>query len=89
MGGDLDEKYRQVYGTGKPVEPPRPSFAPTISPRCREMAAPGMLYCPKCAAPLDQTERAKLALREETTKNEIAELRGLLEKYLQEPSKEK
>jgi integrase len=88
-GGDLDEKYRQVYGTGKPVEPPRPSFAPTICPRCREMAAPGMLYCPKCAAPLDQTERAKLALREETTKNEIAELRGLLEKYLQEPSKEK
>jgi class 3 adenylate cyclase len=48
----------QVYGSGKPVEPPRPSFAPTICPRCKEMAAPGMVYCPKCAAPLDQTERA-------------------------------
>ena len=85
-GGDLDEKYRQVYGTGKPVEPPRPSFAPTVCPRCKEMAAPGMLYCPKCAAPLDRTERARLTLQEQTTKNEIAELRGLLEKYLQPPS---
>jgi integrase/recombinase XerD len=88
-GGDLDEKYRQVYGTGKPAEPPRPTFAPTICPRCREMAAPGMLYCPKCAAPLDQAERARLTLQEQTTKNEIAELKGLLEKYLQEPPKEK
>ena len=85
-GGDLDEKYRQVYGTGKPVEPQRPSFAPSICPRCKEMAAPGMLYCPKCAAPLDQTERARLTLQEETNKKEIAELRRLLEKYLSEPS---
>jgi integrase len=87
-GGDLDEKYRQVYGTGKPAEPPRPSFAPTICPRCKEMGSPGMLYCPKCAAPLDQTERARLVLREETAKNEIAELRGLLERYLQPATSE-
>jgi integrase/recombinase XerD len=81
-GGDLDEKYRQVYGTGKPLEPPKPSFAPTVCPRCREMAAPGMLYCPKCAAPLDETERAKMRLQEQTSRNEISELKALLEKYL-------
>jgi integrase/recombinase XerD len=85
-GGDLDEKYQTVYGSGKPVAP-RPSFAPTICPRCSEKAAPGMLYCPKCAAPLDQAERARLTVQEETSRNEIAELKGLLEKYLQPPSK--
>jgi integrase len=82
-GGDLDEKYRRVYGSGRSVEPPKPSFAPTICPRCKEKAAPGMLYCPKCAAPLDETERARLAIREQQTKNEVVELRSLLEKYLQ------
>lgn len=50
------------------------------------MAAPGMMYCPKCASPLDHTERARLALREETTKSEIAELKGLLEKYFKGPA---
>jgi hypothetical protein len=85
-GGDLDEKHRQVYGAGKPVEPPRPSFAPTVCPRCKEMAAPGILHCPKCAAPLDHAEMARLTLQEQTTKNEIAELRGLLEKYLGDPA---
>ena len=84
-GGDLDEKYRQVYGTGKPVEPPRPSFAPTICPRCRELAAPGMLYCPKCASPLDPAERAKAAAEEAQTRQEISELRRLLEKRLSPP----
>ncbi len=82
-GGDLDEKYQQVYGSGKLVEPPKPSFAPTICPRCKEKAAPGMLYCPKCAAPLDQAERAKMSIQEQNTMGEIAELRALLEKYLQ------
>jgi hypothetical protein len=47
------------------------------------MAAPGMLYCPKCAAPLDEAERARLAIQEQHTRDEVAELRTLLEKYLQ------
>ena len=84
-GGDLDQKYQQVYGSGRPVEPPKPTFSPTVCPRCGDKAAPGMRFCPKCAAPLDQTERARLALQEQTNKNEIAELRGLLEKYLGGP----
>jgi hypothetical protein len=82
---DLDQKYQQVYGAGKPVEPPRPSFAPMICPRCQEKAAPGMLYCPKCATPLDKAERAKMVMQEQNTKDEVTELRELLEKYLKDP----
>jgi integrase/recombinase XerD len=80
-GGDLDEKIQSVY-SGKHVEPSKPNFAPTICPRCQEKASPGMLYCPRCATPLDQAERAKIAVQEENTKKEVSELRGLLEKYL-------
>jgi len=82
---DLDEKYQQVYGAGRPVEPPKPNFSPTICPRCQEKASPGMLYCPKCASPLDQTERAKMAMREQNTMDEVVELRKLLRKYLDTP----
>ncbi len=85
-GGDLDQKYQQVYGSGRPVEPPKPSFAPVICPRCQAKASPGMLYCPRCASPLDQAERAKIAVQEESTKKEVSELRGLLEKYLKTPA---
>jgi integrase len=85
-GGDLDEKYQAVYSSGKPVAPPRPSFAPTICPRCQEKAAPGMLYCPKCAAPLDQAERARAAVEEAQTRQEISELRKLVEKSLNPPA---
>ena len=84
-GGDLEQKYQQVYGAGRPVDPPKPSFSPTICPRCGEKAAPGMLYCPKCATPLDRTERAKMAVQDQNTKNELTELRGLLERYLKDP----
>ena len=87
-GGDLDRKYQQVYGSGRPVEPPKPSFSPVICPRCQEKASPGMLYCPRCASPLDQAERAKIAVKEESTKKEVSELRGLLEKYLKTPAPE-
>ncbi len=87
-GGDLDQKYQQVYGSGRPVEPPKPSFSPVICPRCQEKASPGMLYCPRCASPLDQAERAKVAVKEESTKKEVSELRGLLEKYLKTPAPE-
>ena len=81
-GGDLDMKYQQVYGSGKPVEPPMPAFAPPICPRCQAKASPGMLYCPKCATPLDKTERAKMALQEQNNRDEVTELKELLEKYL-------
>jgi len=84
-GGDLDEKYRAVY-TGKPVEPAKPDFAPVICPRCGSKASPGMRFCPKCASPLERAERAKMAVQEESTKREVSELRGLLEKYLRPPS---
>ena len=83
---DLDQKYQQVYGAGRLVEPPKPTFAPTICPRCQEKASPGMLYCPKCATPLDKTERAKMAVQEQNTKDEVAELRELLAKYLKDPA---
>ncbi len=83
-GGDLDRKYQAVY-SGGPVEPPKPEFAPVICPRCKEKAPPGMTYCPKCATPLDRSERAKMAIQEESTRREVTELRGLLEKYLHDP----
>ena len=84
-GGDLDRKYQAVY-SGRPVEPPKPEFAPVICPRCKEKASPGMAYCPKCATPLDRSERAKMAIQEESTRREVSELRGLLEKYLNNPA---
>ena len=34
-------RYKQVYGSGKPVEPPEPRFAPVVSPRCQEKGSPG------------------------------------------------
>jgi len=80
-GGDLDEKYQSVY-SGKHVETPRPEFAPTICPRCKEKAAPGMLYCPKCATPLDRGERAKMAVQDQRTREEISELRRIIEQRL-------
>jgi integrase/recombinase XerD len=85
-GGDLDAKYRAVYGSGKPVEPAKPQFAPVICPRCQEKGSPGMRFCPKCAAPLEEAERAKLTVREEETRNEIAELRKLVERSLSPPA---
>ncbi|MDG6963021.1 MAG: tyrosine-type recombinase/integrase [Nitrososphaerota archaeon] len=85
-GGDLDEAYQQLYASGKPVEPPKPSFSPVVCPRCGDKASPGMRFCPKCASPLDRSERAKMAVQEEETRNEIAELRKLVEKSLSPPA---
>ena len=85
-GGDLEEKYQQVYGSGRPVEPPKPVFAPVICPRCGDKASPGMRFCPKCASPLDEQERAKMAVQDETTMREISELRRLVEKSLNPPA---
>ena len=81
-GGDLDEKYRQVYGSGRPVEPPKPEFAPVVCPRCQEKGSPGMRFCPKCATPLEPEERARAAAAEAMTRQEITELRRLVEKSL-------
>ena len=85
-GGDLDQKYRQVYGSGKPVEPQKPEFAPVVCPRCQEKGSPGMRFCPKCATPLEPEERAKAVAAEAMTRQEISELRKLVEKSLRPPA---
>lgn len=84
-GGDLDEKYQQVYGSGRPAEPPKPEFAPLVCPRCQDKASPGMRYCPKCATPLEQEEKRRAAAQEAMTRQEISELRKLVEKSLHPP----
>ena len=87
-GGDLEAKYQEVYGSGKPVEPPKPAFSPVVCARCGDKASPGMRFCPKCASPLEAEARAKMAVQEEETRNEIAELRKLVEKSLNHPASE-
>jgi integrase/recombinase XerD len=86
-GRDLDEKLIALY-SGKPVEPVKPSFSPVICPRCTEQASPGMLYCPKCATPLDPRERSKVALEDQTLRNELTLVRKMVEKYLPQASAE-
>ena len=81
-GGDLDQKYQQVYGSGRPVEPPKPSSRPVVCPRCQEKGSPGMRFCPKCATPLEQEERARAAAEEAVTRQEMTELRKLVERSL-------
>lgn len=41
-----------------------------------------MIYCTKCATPLDPAERARMATREQSAMEEVKELRGLLKQYL-------
>ncbi|MDG7013924.1 MAG: hypothetical protein JRN11_00785 [Nitrososphaerota archaeon] len=41
-----------------------------------------MTYCPKCVTPLDRSVMAKRSIQEESTRREVTELRGPLEKYL-------
>jgi integrase/recombinase XerD len=85
-GGDLDQKYQQVYGSGRPVEPPKPQFAPVVCPRCQEKGSPGMRFCPKCATPLEPEERARAAAAEAMTRQEISDLRKLVERSLSPPA---
>ena len=83
-GGDLDEKYQQIYGEGKVVA--KPSFVPVICPRCHEKSPVGARYCVKCASPLEPEERAKMTVKDEQTREDIAELRKLVEKNLSPPA---
>lgn len=82
-GKDLDGKLSALY-SGKPVEPPRPEFAPVICPRCSERASPGMLYCPRCASPLDPREQSRISLEDQTVKEELKRLRAIVERVLGE-----
>ncbi len=83
-GRDLDDKLTAIY-TGERIEPIKPDFAPVICPRCNEKASRGMVFCPKCATPLDPRERSKMTVEDEGAKNELRELRKLVEKYLAGP----
>ena len=80
-GRDLDDKLTSPYG-GQEIEQAKPEFAPIICPRCSETASPGMLYCPRCASPLDPKERSKVAIEDESVRSEVKELRKIVERYL-------
>ncbi len=80
-GRDLDDKLTALYG-GEKVGPIKPEFAPIICPRCNEKASRGMVYCPRCASPLDEGDRSRMQVEDETTKEELTRLRKLVEKYL-------
>jgi integrase/recombinase XerD len=80
-GRDLDDKLTALYA-GKEVESIKPEFAPIICPRCNEKASRGMVYCPKCASPLEEATRSRMQIEDETTKEELIRLRKLVEKYL-------
>ena len=83
-GKDLDGKLSALY-SGRPVEPPKPEFVPAICPRCSERASPGMLYCPRCASPLDPREQSKTLLEDQTVREELKRLREIVERALGEP----
>ncbi|MDG6926680.1 MAG: tyrosine-type recombinase/integrase [Nitrososphaerota archaeon] len=80
-GRDLDDKLTALYA-GKEVEPIKPEFTPIICPRCNERASRGMVYCPKCASPLDDVARSRMQVEDETTRDELTKLRKVVEKYL-------
>ena len=79
-GGDLDAKYQEIYGQGKVVT--QPTFTPLICPRCHEKSPVVARYCVKCASPLEPEERANMTVKDEQTREDIAELRRLVEKSL-------
>ncbi len=80
-GKDLDGKLSALY-SGRPVEPPKPEFAPAICPRCSERASPGMLYCPRCASPLDPREQSRIILEDQTIREDLKKLREIVEQVL-------
>ncbi len=80
-GRDLDDKLTALY-SGEKVEPTKPEFAPIICPRCNEKASRGMVYCPRCASPLDEGARSRMQVEDESTREELARLRKVVEKYL-------
>ena len=71
---DIDPKLEQVY-SGKPVEPTKPEFSPSICPRCGEKNAPGIRFCGRCGTPLEAGELAKATLEMQQWLREYDELR--------------
>jgi site-specific recombinase XerD len=71
---DIEPKLEQIY-SGKPVEPARPEFVPTVCPKCHERSAPGLDYCGRCGTPLRQAELAKSAIEEQMLRNELQDVR--------------
>jgi hypothetical protein len=41
-----------------------------------------MVYCPRCASPLDEAARSRMQVEDETTRDELIKLRKVVEKYL-------
>ena len=80
-GRDLDDKLTALFA-GREMEPTKPEFAPLICPRCSEKASRGMVYCPKCASPLEAEARSRMQVQDETMREELTRLRMLVEKYL-------
>jgi site-specific recombinase XerD len=58
---DIDPKLEQIY-SGKPIEPAKPEFSPSICPRCGEKNSPGIRFCGRCGTPLEAGELAKATL---------------------------
>jgi site-specific recombinase XerD len=71
---DIDPKLEQIY-SGKPVEPSRPEFSPSICPRCGEKNSPGIRFCGRCGTPLEAGELAKITLEMQQWLKEYEELR--------------
>lgn len=80
-GKDLDAKLTSMY-SGKPYEPPKPGFVPAVCPRCSEKSSPGMLYCPRCASPLDPTEQSRKSVEDQAIRDELKRLREIVDRCL-------
>ncbi|MDE1862989.1 MAG: tyrosine-type recombinase/integrase [Thaumarchaeota archaeon] len=82
-GKDLDGKLSALY-SGRSVEPPKPEFVPAVCPRCSERSSPGMLYCSRCASPLDPKEQSRMSIEDQAVREELKKLRGIVERVLSE-----
>jgi site-specific recombinase XerD len=71
---DIDPKLEKIY-SGKPLEPARPEFSPSICPRCGEKNSPGIRFCGRCGTPLEAGELAKATLEMQQWLREYDELR--------------
>jgi site-specific recombinase XerD len=71
---DIDPKLEQIY-SGKPIEPAKPEFSPSICPRCGEKNSPGIRFCGRCGTPLEAGELAKATLEMQQWLKEYEELR--------------
>ena len=71
---DIDPKLEQIY-SGKPVEPAKPQFSPSICPRCAEKNSPGIRFCGRCGTPLEAGELAKVTLEMQQWLKDYEEVR--------------